>query len=315
MKDERRAKKLFLVLGILTFFYQFIFLATTSAKVTAPKPPKDPLADPMDLPLTPLSPEPITEPIDSGAAKALQSDITPPESALIPEPAPSPTPATVTPSFSSDPETATINSPEKYEEARLRQSQEMRTPHWAFQLWVSPLAHKRTEWRAAPYSGGAAVKNARMLDLILQGEKFLLRRNGMLSIGANVELMGQRSNNDFEKTLPAVYGVGVVSQYQFHYIHGQWVVPFIEVGATELRYNYVFAGSRIKGFKTTGHADVGLSIFLNFLEPSSAGDMYGNYGVRRTYLNASFGVTRDGQKSRHFDLSEENFKVGLRFEF
>lgn len=252
-----------------------------------------------------------------------------PEASLLPEPKPSsqevavpqpdPAPTTLTsqPTVESTPENqptqeGSINSLESYSQKRKAIAEEINRPHWSFGLLSEPRAFSATEWRARPIDH--SVDNAKFVGILLQGEYFLLRKFGLGGVGAEAGFYGKTADDNFTKSMPAVLTLGPYASYQFHYFTGQWFVPFLQAQVSGLRYRYSFNSALISGYKILPRFDAGLHIYLNFLDRDSAGDMYGNYGVLRTYLTGAFSFAKDLRQSKDMDLSEKTFRVGLRFE-
>ena len=264
-------------------------------------------------PPPPAPQAPAASSLDSSAANDLLPAPTPvsptPEATSQPEQATTATPA-VTPTS----DETSINQAERYEQSLKRRREELTKPWWALGLLVEPRAFRMTEWRYGTRQDQAL--NPKSFGLGFQGERFLFRRFGMTSVGAELgwyRLFG--GGEPFRRTLAAVLTGGAYLSYQFHYFSGQWVVPYVQAGMHMARYSYNFFDNVVSGRKVLPRADLGVLIYLNFLDVESAGDMYGNYGITRTYLSVSWSMTSDRKPNDKLNLEGQSIRAGLRFEF
>ena len=102
--------------------------------------------------------------------------------------------------------------------------------------------------------------------------------------------------------------------YQLQFIERQIIVPVGRVEYESVMQNYAYEGGTNKAIAQLLRADVGAMIYLNFMEPRSAGQMSSNYGIKRTYLIATITTATDRTK-KNFDLSERAWRAGFRFEY
>jgi hypothetical protein len=181
------------------------------------------------------------------------------------------------------------------------------------------LAYTPRSFRLADFRGNSArlpgAGSARFYGTYLHGERILFQNIGVVAIGAEVGIVGRNSAENYSKTLLAMQSVGFSANYRGRYLARQWVVPYARIGGEFLRYNYRYNSNAINGYRLMPRAEGGLELFLNFLDESSAGNMYGNHGVMRTYLYGAYSVTQDSKKEDDLNLSDRALRFGLRVEF
>lgn len=186
---------------------------------------------------------------------------------------------------------------------------------WSAGVVVTPRTFRNADWKARPNVNAGNLKSPHMLGIFLQGERILTDRVGLIGIGPEVGLIGSPVRRDgFENLTPAILSVGALASYRARFVPRQWVVPFGRGGVEFLRYAYHYNNARITGTRFMPRLEAGLDIYLNAFDPSSAGNMYAEYSVLRSFLSVAYSVTHDSSK-KDFDLSDRALRAGVRFEF
>ncbi len=204
-------------------------------------------------------------------------------------------------------------NPELYEKTRMQKLFKDRIPTWSLGFSVLPFALRNTDFR----SGAKSTANIKMSGISLYGDYVLLNRFGVFSVGAEladyISIPAQKES--FEQLFPApILSLGPYASYQFNYWYNQWVAPTVKGGMDFVYYSYKYQSKEVKGNRFIPKFEAGFLVFLNFLEPSSAGNLETNFDIRRTYLSATYAVAMDSAKT-DIDLSDATYKLGVRFEF
>jgi hypothetical protein len=184
---------------------------------------------------------------------------------------------------------------------------------WSVGVNFSRDAYRLADWRAAPTTL-AKIRSPRFLSLLLQVEKPFFYEWGVWSAYADAGVAGNMKKDGFDHLAPAMYILGLGGSYRARFIPRQWVVPYVRGGAEGLRYAYHFSNNRIHGYRVMPRLEGGLELFLNILDPSSAGEMYGNYSATRSYLGVGYSITNDSSK-KDFNLSDRALRFSIRVEF
>lgn len=203
---------------------------------------------------------------------------------------------------------------EVYEKARRDHVWEQSRPDWSFNLGLAPRAFRNADLRV-PLTQANNEGKPRLTGILMGGERVLMHSYGQLAVGGEFGMFGNTRRNRFAGLLSAVMTLGPYVQYEGAFFARQIVVPAIKAGYEVARINYSFAGKRVRDIRAMPRLDLGLLIYLNFLEPRSAGLMQSNYGIKRTYLSAYYSLASDPSK-KDIDLTERgSYRVGFRFEF
>lgn len=209
---------------------------------------------------------------------------------------------------------------ETYEAERLRRFRKLKEPNWSANFTYEHHAFPNVDFKKPTNPPGLQPGklptsiNPVFRGFLISGERFLTRKVGYLSVGLEGGVYAAKEEDGYNKLPMGLIPVGGYLQYQLHYIDRQWVVPFAKAEYETIIQNYQYEGSSNKGINQLLRADAGALIYLNFLEPWAAGAMQANYGIKRTYLSASFTYSKD-MTQKTFDLSERNWRVGFRFEY
>ncbi len=273
---------------------------------------------PQDVSITPDTTPQVIEPSDSSAITETPPE-TPQESS----------PETVQEN-SSEPthdvlaDDAELPSPtanyELYEETRLKRFQKSKEPNWSTNFTYEHHAFPTTDFKKPTNPPGLAPGkipsqvNPIFRGFLISGERILTRTAGYISLGIEGGVYASQEQDGFNKLPMGLIPAAAYFQYQMHYVDKQWVVPIAKAEYEVVVQNYQYEGSSNKGINQILRADAGALIYMNFLEPWAAGAMQANYGVKRTYLSATFTFANDMTK-KTFDLSEKNWRVGFRFEY
>lgn len=203
---------------------------------------------------------------------------------------------------------------ETYEKVRRDYVWEKSEPDWGFNLGIAPRAYRNADLRV-PINGAPNEGKPRLTGILAGGERVLLHNAGHLSLGGEFGMFGNTPRNQFSGLLTAVLTLGPYISYRGQFFTRQLIVPTIKVGYEAVRVNYAYAGNKVKDLRTAPRIDLGFLVYLNFLEPSSAGLMQSNYGIKRTYLMALYSMAPDSSK-KDVNLTESGaIRAGFRFEF
>jgi hypothetical protein len=122
--------------------------------------------------------------------------------------------------------------------------------------------------------------------------------------------------NTYINRTAMMYTIGIQAKYQLRLYPGQPIVPV--VGYYADRFNYYFAGSNNTGSEIKGtsyiHGPIlGAWLLLNWIEPSTARDLWINTGPSRSYLTFEARWMRSTGTSS-FSVNGISFFYGLRIE-
>lgn len=269
----------------------------------------DPVAASSPEPQPVVAPEPTPEP----ETTALPTESAPPVAEQAPPPVVEEPVAPVETELDYTQISPTAST-EAYKKALKRNHDKHSIPSWSFNFTGAPFAFRKTDIRTGSTAGGIQ-KKPKLYGVLLSGERMLIKSLGILSVGLEGGLYTSFGNDPaFEGLSFGFMSAGAYAMYQFHYVDRQWFVPFIKAQEEGIRHAYRLSGQRISGINVLTRFEAGLLFFLNFLEPSSAGDMYSVYGVKRTYFSASYTLATDSTR-KDFDMSEATYRAGVRFEF
>ncbi|MEW6057851.1 MAG: hypothetical protein AB1540_14680 [Bdellovibrionota bacterium] len=211
-------------------------------------------------------------------------------------------------------------SVEAYEKERRKLLTLSEMPDWGMTLNFAYRAFSNADLRVSNTSVGLGeIAKPRLSGLHFGFEKIFLRSLGYLALGAELGGYGSPPRNRFDGLLLAFQSAGPYVMYQANYFSRQWLVPALRAQYEIVRYSYTFLegpdqqSRRIRGLSMLPRLDIGLLLFLNIFEPTSAGGMKSSWGVKRTYLGAFYSIAQDSKK-KNFNLSENGLRVGLRFE-
>lgn len=264
---------------------------------------------------------PVTEPaVEEPAAKPVvdtaEAEVPAPAAPVAEEVAAEPEVSKPQPPINPS-DAAALDSPtrsyEEYERARDRNLHVKTLPRYSINFTVAPKAFAKADLRA-PTRGGFDQTDPNLYGILLGYEHTFFKVGGVFMAGIDGGIYGSTLKDPYSNLLAGFQALTPHLHYQALFMPRQWVVPSLKAGYEFLRYSYMFQNKPVKGFKTFPRFDLGLMIFLNLLEPSAAGQMHGNYGIKRTYLTGYYSVAIDSSKT-DFDLSENTWRVGLRFEY
>lgn len=107
--------------------------------------------------------------------------------------------------------------------------------------------------------------------------------------------------------------------YHFDFVRNQILVPLVKAGYefTFVQESTSFGTDNTNGFATYSglRLGFGLQLCLNFIEPSTAHTLDGNFGINGTYLVAEYIFSKPLNPGTPPDLTHEEYRFGLRFEF
>jgi hypothetical protein len=203
---------------------------------------------------------------------------------------------------------------EAYEKARQEHVWKQSEPDWSFNLTLAPRAFRNADLRA-PVSTSVVESKPRLTGVVLGGERVVMHNAGQIGVGGEFGFYGNTPRNQFGGLLTAVTTIGPFATYRGQFFPRQIVVPSIKAGVDLARVSYTYVTTRVRAIRAIPRFELGVLVYLNFLEPSSAGLMQSNYSVKRTYLAAWYSFATDSSKEL-VDLSESGaWRAGFRFEF
>lgn len=206
---------------------------------------------------------------------------------------------------------------EAYEELRRERLFKSLLPDWSFELNFEPTALSSADLKAGRLSDAAAVEGTPFLSgAFLSFERMVFRHGGLFSLGAELGTFFNTSGaiGNFSNISPGLYSGTPYVQYQAHFLIDQWIVPTVRAGYQTIYYHYKFFDEWITGRTSMPRIDFGAMLFLNMLDPDSAGSMNSEWGLKRCYLTVFYSIAADGTQ-KDFDLSDHALRAGLRFEF
>ncbi len=209
---------------------------------------------------------------------------------------------------------------EEYETERFKRLNRINDPTWSANFTYEHHAFPTTDFKKPTNPIGLqpgklpSSVNPIFRGFLLSGERMLTKKAGILSFGIEGGLYAAKEEDGYSKLPIGLIPAAAYLQYQFRYIDKQWIVPTVKAEYEAIMQNYQYEGNSNKGLNQLTRVDAGALIFLNFMDPWSAGEMNASYGVKRTYLTATFSYSKDLTK-KTFDLSEKNWRVGFRFEY
>ncbi len=271
-------------------------------------------ADDEELPPldAPVAPEGSEAPSDSQAeAPAEDLDISETEMSEIPPPADEVESAPVAEGEAppadetASAETVTGESAATYTYKRIP-LYERHQPEWSVMLTGATKALDNQN----PYGEGAEF-NVRGFSLQWEYQPKYLQAIGVVGIGAGFQLYPTDWSEDGRSSsLADSWSIGGLIRYQARFFREQIVVPTVGFQFESLAYRY----GNWQTARTTLQGPVfGGMLLLNWFEKESAGDLYTNYGISRSYLVAELRTLSGGDEL--IDVSGSSLFFGLRIEY
>jgi|GEM_PF-2691681 len=119
----------------------------------------------------------------------------------------------------------------------------------------------------------------------LEYEPKALQHFGVIDLGPSLNLYFLQPEGDLTKNAFSIYSLGFSVKYQLRFWSGQPIVPFVGYEAQEIHYSFQDA-SLGAGWTTASGPTFGALIFLNWMEPEAAHNLWSETGIRRSYLVA-----------------------------
>lgn len=201
---------------------------------------------------------------------------------------------------------------EEYQRVRAAELHRRSLPDWGIGLIIAPHAFRQADLRA-PTGGGFDQSNPSLFGVALSYEHSVLKAPGILLLGLDFGTYSSTISDPWKGLTLGVLTANPHVAYEGIFLQKQWVVPTARLGYEQVRYSYSFQNHSVQGFKQLPRLDLGALIYLNLLEPASAAEMSGDYGIKRTYLGAYYTIINDSSK-QDFNMSDHAFRVVLRFE-
>ncbi len=165
---------------------------------------------------------------------------------------------------------------------------EREPPHFGWDVHGSMQAWGKSIKSPELDTNGNATGNINETDVVNFGLGFewepeFLQSIGVVSLGPSFNLYTMQPGGDLTDNAFSVYSLGFSAKYQLNFMRGQWVVPFVGFESQLIHYSFNDAdvGS---GWTTAVGPTFGALIALNWMEPSSAHNLFTETGIKRSYL-------------------------------
>ncbi len=182
---------------------------------------------------------------------------------------------------------------------------------WSSELQYGRYYPELDQWRdyygrdRAPYFGAAmAYRWFSFLELGVEAGRMHDRGRAILA-----------SNNTYAGSVELeLYPVSAQLQVNARFAAGQWLVPYVAIGATQLYYRQIVVGQEKASGRVTGRLlRTGLAFNMNILDHRAAAYMRSGYGITHTFLQLERRqLTADTDTVA---LGGEVALMSLRFEF
>ncbi len=164
-------------------------------------------------------------------------------------------------------------------------------------------------------AGSATVNESsvRNFGFGFEFEPKFLQSIGVVSIGPSANLYVLDPVGDLTEGSFSIFSVGVSAKYQLKFMRSQYVVPFVGFEAQMIHYNFVPETGIGTGWTLSSGPTFGAMLLMNWMEPSSAHNLFSEYGIKRTYLVGEAKLL----KASETILSVEGTAIyfGLRMEY
>lgn len=140
----------------------------------------------------------------------------------------------------------------------------------------------KSESTAAP--GVLNETNVRNFGLGFEYQPKFLQSIGVVSLGPSVNMYVLDPAGDLTENAFSIFSLGFSAKYQLKFMHSQVLVPFVGFEAQMIRYSFHEETGLGTGWTTTTGPTFGGMLLLNWMEPSSAHNLFSEWGIRRTYL-------------------------------
>lgn len=115
-------------------------------------------------------------------------------------------------------------------------------------------------------------------------EPEFLQSLGVFSIGPSVNMYFLDPIGDLTDGAFSILSVGGSLKYQLRFMRSQILVPFAGFEAQMIRYSFLEETGLGTGWTTSSGPTLGAMLLLNWMEPSSAHNLFSEYGIKRSYL-------------------------------
>jgi hypothetical protein len=178
-------------------------------------------------------------------------------------------------------------------------------PNWGASITGSVGALGAAD--VTPFQAGSV---ARALEIQVEYQPAFLQSIGVLGVGPNVSIIPLGSDGTVTNSPISIWSAGGQIRYQARYFREQPIVPF---ASFEMQYMTYHLLNGAEGAALLMGPSFGGMILLNFLEPSSAAELYISDGISRSYLVGEYKIL-EGNGGK-ISVSGGSVFFGLRFEF
>jgi len=144
-------------------------------------------------------------------------------------------------------------------------------------------------------------------------EPKFLQSLGVVSIGPSVNLFFLDPSGDLSSGAFSLYSLGGSIKYQLKFMRSQIFVPFVGYEAQMIHYSFFEETGLGSGWTSTQGPTFGGMLLLNWMEPSSAHNLFSEYGIKRSYLVGEAKLL--AADNALFDTEGTAIYFGLRMEY
>lgn len=126
--------------------------------------------------------------------------------------------------------------------------------------------------------------NVRNFGVGFEYEPKFMQSIGVFSLGPSVNMYVLDPAGDLTESAFSIFSLGFSGKYQLKFMRSQILVPFVGFEAQMIRYSFHEETGLGTGWTTTTGPTFGGMLLLNWMEPSSAHNLFAEYGIKRTYL-------------------------------
>lgn len=162
-------------------------------------------------------------------------------------------------------------------------------------------------------TGAMNESSVRNFGVGFEFEPKFLQSIGVVSLGPSVNMYALEPIGDLTESALSILSVGFSAKYQLKFMRSQVFVPFAGFEAQMIHYAFHAETGLGSGWTTSTGPTFGGLLLLNWMEPSSAHNLYSDYGIKRTYLVGEAKLLKAGEPV----LSVEGTAIyfGLRMEY
>ncbi len=155
--------------------------------------------------------------------------------------------------------------------------------HGSLQALGTPIQTQFTDSNNNPV-GPVYESNVRNFGIGFEYEPRFLHSIGVVSLGPSFNLYSLDPVGDITENTLDIFSLGFSLKYQLKFMSSQVFVPFVGFETQMIRYSFNALSKLGTGWSTSTGPTFGGMLLLNWMEPSSAHNLFSDYGIRRSYL-------------------------------